>query len=126
MLLTSNATFSQPLAGHTQDARHSRTTRIVSAAEVPGAVGLRVRRSVAKAVTSSTSSTRGCNRRLPRLGHSNESSYHRTMGSDESIAETAYYYPEPYWPASEGGWIKSLLLFFDEVAILLPSYMRGR
>ncbi len=40
--------------------------------------------------------------------------------------ETAYYYPEPYWLADEGGWIKSLLLFFDEVAILLPSYMRGR
>jgi hypothetical protein len=40
--------------------------------------------------------------------------------------ETAYYYPEPYWLADEGGWIKSLLLFFDEVAILLPDYMRGR
>ncbi len=26
----------------------------------------------------------------------------------------------------EGGWIKSLLLFFDEVAILLPDYMYGR
>lgn len=40
--------------------------------------------------------------------------------------ETAYYYPEPYWLTGEGGWIKSLLLFFDEVAILLPDYMRGR
>jgi hypothetical protein len=40
--------------------------------------------------------------------------------------ETAYYYPEPYWLMDEGGWIKSLLLFFDEVAILLPEYMRGR
>lgn len=40
--------------------------------------------------------------------------------------ETAYYYPEPYWLAHEGGWIKNLLLFFDEVAILLPRYMRGR
>jgi hypothetical protein len=40
--------------------------------------------------------------------------------------EVAYYYPEPYWLAHEGGWIKSLLLFFDEVAILLPDYMRGR
>lgn len=40
--------------------------------------------------------------------------------------ETAYYYPEPHWLASEGGWVKSLLLFFDEIAILLPSYMRGR
>jgi len=48
------------------------------------------------------------------------------MGSDGLVPETAYYYPEPYWLAQEGGWIKSLLLFFDEVAILLPSYMRGR
>lgn len=42
------------------------------------------------------------------------------------MTDTAYYYPEPYWRASEGGWVKSLLLFFDEVAILLPGYMRGR
>lgn len=48
------------------------------------------------------------------------------MGSDRPVPETAYYYPEPYWLAQEGGWIKSLLLFFDEVAILLPSYMKGR
>jgi hypothetical protein len=48
------------------------------------------------------------------------------MGSDGPVAETAYYYPEPYWLAQEGSWIKSLLLFFDQIAILLPSYMRGR
>jgi hypothetical protein len=48
------------------------------------------------------------------------------MGSDGPVPETAYYYPEPYWLAREGGWIKSLLLVFDEVAILLPSYMQGR
>jgi len=42
------------------------------------------------------------------------------------MSELAYYYPEPYWLAPEGSWIKSLLLFFDGVAILLPSYMRGR
>ena len=40
--------------------------------------------------------------------------------------EIAYYYPEPFWLANEGSWIKSLLLFFDEIAILLPSYMHGR
>lgn len=40
--------------------------------------------------------------------------------------ETAYYYPEPYWLAQEGSWIKSLLLFFDEIAIMLPDYMDGR
>ena len=44
----------------------------------------------------------------------------------ESPDEIAYYYPEPYWLINEGGWIKSLLLFFDEVAILLPNYMYGR
>lgn len=40
--------------------------------------------------------------------------------------EIAYYYPEPYWLADEGSWIKSLLLFFDEIAVLLPQYMDGR
>lgn len=42
------------------------------------------------------------------------------------MKDTAYYYPAPYWLAGEGDWIKSLLLFFDDVAILLPDYMRGR
>ena len=42
------------------------------------------------------------------------------------MKDTAYYYPSPYWLAEEGNWIKSLLLFFDEVAILLPDYMQGR
>ena len=42
------------------------------------------------------------------------------------MTEIAYYYPAPYWAMKEGGWIKSLLLFFDEVAILLPDYMYGR
>lgn len=40
--------------------------------------------------------------------------------------DVAYYYPAPYWAAGEGGWVKSLLLFFDRVAILLPDYMYGR
>jgi hypothetical protein len=43
-----------------------------------------------------------------------------------SPPEIAYYYPEPYWLADEGSWIKSLLLFFDEIAVLLPQYMDGR
>ena len=42
------------------------------------------------------------------------------------MRDTAYYYPAPYWRAREGDWIKSLLLFFDKVAILLPDYMWGR
>ena len=45
---------------------------------------------------------------------------------ERRLKDTAYYYPAPYWLAEEGDWIKSLLLFFDEVAILLPDYMRGR
>ena len=40
--------------------------------------------------------------------------------------DVAYYYPSPYWGLSEGGWIKSLLLFFDQIAIPLPDYMYGR
>ena len=40
--------------------------------------------------------------------------------------DVAYYYPASYWRMGEGGWVKSLLLFFDKVAILLPDYMYGR
>ena len=40
--------------------------------------------------------------------------------------DVAYYYPAPYWGIGEGSWVKSLLLFFDKVSILLPDYMYGR
>ena len=40
--------------------------------------------------------------------------------------DIAYIYPAPYWTLGESDWVKSLLLFFDEVAILLPDYMHGR
>ncbi|WP_420635057.1 hypothetical protein [Candidatus Palauibacter sp.] len=40
--------------------------------------------------------------------------------------DIAYYYPAPYWSCRESDWVKSLLLFFDQVAILLPAYMYGR
>ncbi len=40
--------------------------------------------------------------------------------------DVAYYYPNPYWGMDESGWVKSLLLFFDRVSILLPDYMYGR
>ena len=40
--------------------------------------------------------------------------------------DVAYYYPAPFWGWGEGGWVKSLLLFFDRVSILLPGYMYGR
>ena len=46
--------------------------------------------------------------------------------AEGDLPELAYYYPEPFWLASEHSWIKTLLLFFDGVAILLPNYMRGR
>ena len=42
------------------------------------------------------------------------------------MTDTAYYYPNPFWTLREVDWIKSLLLFFDDVAILLPDYMYGR
>lgn len=49
-----------------------------------------------------------------------------TASGDHDMPDVAYYYPAPYWMSREGGWIKSLLLFFDAVAILLPDYMYGR
>ena len=39
--------------------------------------------------------------------------------------DVAYYYPAPYWGWRESTWVKSLLLFFDQIAILLPRYMHG-
>lgn len=47
-------------------------------------------------------------------------------GGGRRFLEVAYYYPAPFWTANEGSWIKSLLLFFDRIAILLPDYMYGR
>jgi hypothetical protein len=49
-----------------------------------------------------------------------------TVPGEVSTALDTYYYPEPYWLAQESSWVKSLLLFFDGVAILLPDYMSGR
>ena len=40
--------------------------------------------------------------------------------------DIAYYYPAPHWGWRDSGWVKSLLLFFDQLAILLPGYMHGR
>ena len=34
-----------------------------------------------------------------------------------SLLEVAYHY-EPYWGTGTGDWVKSLLLFFDGVALL--------
>lgn len=38
--------------------------------------------------------------------------------------QTAFYYPGVMW--HDAGWVKSLVLFFDEVALLVPDYMRER
>ena len=43
-----------------------------------------------------------------------------------SRPDLAYYYPAPYWGWQDSGWVKSLLLFFDKIGILLPDYMHGR
>ncbi|WP_132156541.1 hypothetical protein [Kribbella antiqua] len=43
-----------------------------------------------------------------------------------SEAQTAYYYPPPYWVGREADELKTLLLFFDNLSILLPRYMAGR
>lgn len=45
--------------------------------------------------------------------------------SDPALREVAYHH-EPYWSPGVGDWIKSLLLFFDGVALLVPDYMRDR
>ncbi len=44
----------------------------------------------------------------------------------EPMPDLAYYYPAPYWHINEIDRLKSLLLFFDGIAILLPRYMSGR
>lgn len=49
-----------------------------------------------------------------------------TDTEEQALEELAYYYPEPFWQGTESGAIKSLLLFFNGVAILLPRYMRDR
>jgi hypothetical protein len=47
--------------------------------------------------------------------------------SEAARAETrelAFYYPNPMW--HRGDWIKNLVLFFDGIALLVPSYMKER
>ncbi len=39
-------------------------------------------------------------------------------------SEIAFYYPGPIWRSSD--WIKTLILFFDGLGVLLPNYMRGK
>jgi len=46
-------------------------------------------------------------------------------GEKMPLLDVAYHH-EPYWSPGQGDWIKSLLLFFDGVAVLVPDYMRDR
>jgi hypothetical protein len=69
--------------------------------------------------------------RMPAVLRRDHSRHGRSVSilpvSDEArLPEVAYYYPAPYWQLSEVDWVKTLLLFFDRLAILLPRYMRGR
>ena len=41
-----------------------------------------------------------------------------------NLREVAFYYPGPIW--QDAGWVKNLLLFFDGVALLVPSYIRDK
>jgi hypothetical protein len=38
--------------------------------------------------------------------------------------EIAFYYPNPVWYL--GNWVKSLILFFDGIGLLVPTYMKDR
>jgi hypothetical protein len=47
-------------------------------------------------------------------------------GADKARLLDVAYHHEPYWHPGQSDWIKSLLLFFDGVAVLVPDYMRDR
>lgn len=42
----------------------------------------------------------------------------------KALPEIAFYYPNPMWHS--GNWVKNLILFFDGVGLLVPSYMTDR
>ena len=44
--------------------------------------------------------------------------------TSEALKDVAFYYPGSFW--NSAGWIKNLLLFFDGIALLVPTYMRDR
>jgi len=43
----------------------------------------------------------------------------------DSLPNVAYI-SEPYWSPAQGDQLKTLLLFFDGIALLVPDYIRGR
>ena len=58
-------------------------------------------------------------------GHfSVQQQYNDGMARAGNHKEIAFYYPGPIWHGSD--WIKTLILFFDGVGILLPNYMKGK
>ena len=45
--------------------------------------------------------------------------------SEEGLSkEIAFYYPGPMWRHDD--WIKTMILFFDGIGILLPDYLKGK
>jgi hypothetical protein len=48
-----------------------------------------------------------------------------TPAAESGLRDVAYLH-EPYWGPGHGDWIKSLLLFFDGIALLVPDYMYER
>jgi hypothetical protein len=44
--------------------------------------------------------------------------------ASQDFRDVAFYYPGPFWYSAS--WVKNLLLFFDGLALLVPSYMRDR
>lgn len=44
--------------------------------------------------------------------------------SNPQLPEIAFYYPGPVWHS--GDWIKNLILFFDGIGLLVPTYMKER
>jgi len=46
------------------------------------------------------------------------------MAKKETTRELVFYYPNPMW--YHGDWVKTLILFFDGVALLVPAYMKDR
>jgi len=44
--------------------------------------------------------------------------------SEVQSKEIAFYYPGPMWHHDD--WIKTMILFFDGIGILLPNYLHGK
>lgn len=44
-----------------------------------------------------------------------------SLGENATLPEIAFYYPNPYW--YDPDWARNLILFFDGIGMLIPSYM---